>query len=246
MKDLFFQTEKSIKSKKELGFFLTHKKRYQFILRKIIAFAQGRKLTILDLGCYPDHVFKILKNLGFEVFGASSEHEPIKKENVVVLNIEKEKLPFSDQKFDLILFSEIIEHLNIDPEIYFKEIRRVLKPNGRLLLITPNAANLKNRVRLLLGKNIFFPLFQLYETKSDYQAIYHRHNREFTLKELEEVLKRSRFKIVSNQFFNTFRPLRKRLEPESIAVRLGKLIAYFLTQFFPLLKDSIFIEAEVL
>lgn len=50
------------------------------------------------------------------------------------------RLPFEDQTLDIIYCSEVVEHL-IEPELLLNEMRRVLKPNGFLLLTTPNEPN---------------------------------------------------------------------------------------------------------
>jgi SAM-dependent methyltransferase len=46
-------------------------------------------------------------------------------------------LPLRDGAFDLIIVSHVAEHL-IEPEPVFRELARVLRPGGRLLLLTPN------------------------------------------------------------------------------------------------------------
>jgi dolichol-phosphate mannosyltransferase len=48
-------------------------------------------------------------------------------------------LPFLDQTFDCVVSQEVIEHLPYD-EVIFAEMRRVLKPGGRLILGTPDYA----------------------------------------------------------------------------------------------------------
>lgn len=55
-------------------------------------------------------------------------------------------LPLPDNAFDLVWASEVIEHI-ADTARWLSEVRRVLAPNGRLLVTTPNHA----RIRLLLG-----------------------------------------------------------------------------------------------
>ena len=50
-----------------------------------------------------------------------------------------EAFPYSENSFDLIWGSEVIEHL-IDPEAFKKEIIRIAKPNGDIILTTPNSA----------------------------------------------------------------------------------------------------------
>jgi len=50
---------------------------------------------------------------------------------------EGERLPFADSSFDLVLLIEVIEH-TWRPEAVIAEIARILVPQGRLILTTPN------------------------------------------------------------------------------------------------------------
>lgn len=52
-----------------------------------------------------------------------------------------ETLPFSDNHFDLILFTNAIEHL-ADTHPVLKELTRVLKPGGKIFITTENCANI--------------------------------------------------------------------------------------------------------
>ncbi len=91
-------------------------------------------------------------------------------------NIENDPFPFDEASFDIVLFCEIIEHLLMDPAKVLREIRRILKPNGQLILTTPNVSRLENVARMLSGANIYDPY-------SGYGA-YGRHNREYNKHEL--------------------------------------------------------------
>ena len=48
------------------------------------------------------------------------------------------KLPFDAHRFDVVILSEVLEHV-IDQKRCVQEIYRVLKPNGYLMLTTPNS-----------------------------------------------------------------------------------------------------------
>jgi SAM-dependent methyltransferase len=95
-------------------------------------------------------------------------------------NIEGGLFPFEDQRFDVVLCCEIIEHLLHDPLRVLVEIKRVLKPGGRLLITTPNVARLENIVRLAGGKNI--------HDRYSGHGPYGRHNREYTRQEIASLL----------------------------------------------------------
>lgn len=59
-------------------------------------------------------------------------------------------LPFADEHFDCVIFGEVIEHI-VDPDAALRELGRVLRRNGTLIVTTPNLASWYNRVLLLLG-----------------------------------------------------------------------------------------------
>jgi SAM-dependent methyltransferase len=91
-------------------------------------------------------------------------------------NIEHDRFPFEDHSFDCVLFCEIIEHLQMDPIAVIREIKRVMKPGGALIVTTPNVARLENIAKLIAGANIYDPY-------SGYGP-YGRHNREYNRHEL--------------------------------------------------------------
>ncbi len=47
------------------------------------------------------------------------------------------QLPFADSAFDMVVMREVIEHVK-EPETMVREVSRVLKPDGRFVLTTPN------------------------------------------------------------------------------------------------------------
>jgi 2-polyprenyl-3-methyl-5-hydroxy-6-metoxy-1,4-benzoquinol methylase len=58
--------------------------------------------------------------------------------------------PVEAGSFDVVTAGEIIEHM-IDESVFVRECRRVLKPNGRLVVTTPNLSFLANRFLVLFG-----------------------------------------------------------------------------------------------
>lgn len=66
----------------------------------------------------------------------------IQKQNLIftVNNIELDAFPWPDLKFDMITFTEVMEHLNFHPIPTLIKIRDLLSDNGRLYLSTPDSS----------------------------------------------------------------------------------------------------------
>jgi SAM-dependent methyltransferase len=58
------------------------------------------------------------------------------------------QLPYADDEFDAVVCVEAIEHVE-NPFHLLRELRRVLRPGGRLILTTPNVLSLPSRLRVL-------------------------------------------------------------------------------------------------
>ena len=58
-------------------------------------------------------------------------------------------LPFDDDTFDAVVSIEVIEHVE-DQFAFVREMARIAKPGGLVILTTPNVLNLNSRVRSLL------------------------------------------------------------------------------------------------
>lgn len=110
--------------------------------------APGKKL--LDLSCGCGGTSEMLATLGFQVIATDYSAPPplstgIARVGGVDLN---DFLPFRSATFDAVDLVEVIEHIENQPQL-LREISRVLKPGGVLIVTTPNVLNLMSRVRFL-------------------------------------------------------------------------------------------------
>lgn len=78
---------------------------------------------------------------------AKAKKRGIKKSYIV--NVESGKYPFNDSAFDAVFWGDNIEHL-YSPEKTIREIYRVLKPGGKLVLSTPNFGYWRYRIYYLI------------------------------------------------------------------------------------------------
>lgn len=244
VKDSLKTVANELESKEEYSYFLIHQVRYEFILERIAAISHGKKLTILDIGCFPYHIGKALELMGHTVYGIASHHEPVKNKKVTVLNIEKDYFPYQDNFFDVVLCNEVIEHLPQSPVFALEQMNKVTKKGGYCMVTTPNIARSINRVKLLLGKSIMYPLPVYFENGGKGNTIYHRHNREYTLSELEYLFISTSWTVVLKGFFVSYTPFRKRLVPDSPLLSFGKFLNYFAMICISFLKDTLYIVGQ--
>lgn len=95
--------------------------------------------VVLDAGCGSGRVFQHrLAGRARRVVGVDVTDEPRGNPNIDdAVKGDLRVLPLRDSAFDLIIMSHVAEHLS-EPEAAFRELARVLRPGGRLLLLTPN------------------------------------------------------------------------------------------------------------
>lgn len=137
--------------------------RIEKIVRALSATPPGR---VLDVGYSVGGFADALIGLGWDCTGLdiNERRHPRIKSIRCDLN---EGFPVDSGGYDLVTAGEVIEHM-IDESAFLAECRRVLKPNGRLVLTTPNLSYAVNRVLVLIGR---VPMF-VYEPYH-----YHFHTR---------------------------------------------------------------------
>lgn len=107
-------------------------------------------------------------------------------------------LPFEDETFDYITSVEGIEHLE-NPFKCIREFARVLKPDGTLILTTPNIMSIKSRTRFFLySYHDFFRFITLEGEYRHSQTEYeHQHINPMTFQELRYALNKAGLSVSS-------------------------------------------------
>lgn len=108
----------------------------------MIRAAAGDRLAggaVLDVGCGVGAYGAALRAHTPRVFGVEVEGTYAREAAAMghVVQALGEQLPFADNRFDLVLSHEVIEHI-ADDRACVREMVRVLKPGGRLVLFCPN------------------------------------------------------------------------------------------------------------
>lgn len=132
----------------------SHGKRLDIALSELTKhFSINKEMKILDIGCGRGEIvfycaFKGAKSTGIDYSGASIElaeyarskmPEKIRR-NTKFIKMDAKNLKFIKSSFDLIIMSGVVEHLYPEElELVFEQIKRVLKPKGKLIISTaPN------------------------------------------------------------------------------------------------------------
>jgi len=111
----------------------------------------SKDIKILDLGCGEGIFVEKYKRLGYNIEGLDMNYssEYVKQGNLLSTD-------YPDKLFDLILCLDVLEHLEmIDQQLAVKEINRLLKDDGKVIISVPNLAHFASRVKCMFtGKPI--------------------------------------------------------------------------------------------
>jgi len=113
---------------------------------------------------------------------------------VIKCDIEQELLPIDNNKYDVVIFNELFEHLRINPNFTMREVYRILKPSGMLILSTPNLRSLKGIINFLIFNYAFSSENDVFKQYEKIDNLGHMgHVREYTSREIIDFLDNSGF-----------------------------------------------------
>jgi len=118
--------------------------------------ARERDHLLLEVGCGSGHNLKALQDLGWVVEGVDFDAKAVqnaREKGLPVRHGTLQEQHYPDDCFDVITMSHLIEHVH-EPHDLLCECRRILKPSGRLVIVTPNVASVGHT----LLKSAWFPL----------------------------------------------------------------------------------------
>lgn len=235
----------AISNEHDVAYF-QHRPRYQRNLERIdeLCPANGR---VLDIGSHYLHTAAALKVMGFQVVGmdvsAFASAQVVRDraarfqlQNVPVDDFAAgEFLPGHDDSFDVVVFSEILEHITFNPLRFWKRVYEVLRPGGTIYVTTPNSMtpwkimSTIKRAILLDGIGITIPM--IFRT-----VTYGHHWKEYSASEV-----RRYFQMLSPDFEVSIRTYSYRpLPPVDLSIKAAvRSLCVRLSQAIPAFRDEL-------
>ena len=154
--------------------------------------------SVFDLGCSNGAVSYFLKQNGGDWTHADLDLENLKTASPVLgeklFQMGESRLPLRNEKTDLVMALDILEHLRDDRSMV-KEIYRILKPGGTIVVSTPISGG-------------FFLINRLKEKVGMGPEIYGHVREGYSLKKLREILEAEGFTVRgSTTYAKFFTPL---------------------------------------
>ena len=155
--------------------------------------------NVLEVGAAPFHLSLCLQEFGYDIKVLDidpSRFDWFIKEyklNVSKCNVEVDDLNVEKESMDLVIFTEVFEHLRINPIDTLLKLNRTLKKGGLMYLTTPNFFRYTNIVNFVLGR----PVVNAYYEFEKLNTVGHMgHVREYAKGEVSLFIENTGFEII--------------------------------------------------
>lgn len=156
------------------------------------------------------------------------------------------KLAFPDESFDTIICWETMEHFNFNPVKFVRELRRILKPNGRVYITVPNRARFQEIFSLLFsrGERSKVDAYYTFENfkSGGKTAFYGFHWREYAPRELPLLFTKAGF---DSKRWGTFTSFHNQGET-SLLRKAARILSQVGTAIFPRFGTNAYLMATKL
>lgn len=106
--------------------------------------------TLLDVGCATGEMLEVANSNGYDVYGVEISprgivlcKERFGEDKILGKYLECDDYP--ENFFDVITLSDVIEHIS-DPPAFLSVLARILKPQGLLMIITPDTSSWTRKI----------------------------------------------------------------------------------------------------
>lgn len=204
--------------------------------------------TLIDFGCgrgaYTDDALpirqdirifnnKVKKVIGLDIDVAAKKNKYINEFHL----LDSEKWPLEDNSADICISDNVIEHLK-QPEIFFQEAKRVLKPGGYLALRTPNLLNYISLAAKMIPEKLHNKILKKAQNERKDEDVFPAYYKANTTFKIKKLLKANNF----NGIVYGFESEPSYLSFSKIAYFLGVLHQKFAPKIF---KPSLFVFAKI-
>jgi SAM-dependent methyltransferase len=223
------------------GYLAFHRPRFEFLMKLVEAEAPPAA-RILDIGPSPfTSMLRASSRAPVDSLGLEPEADsPTGHHYHFNLNDtqHQEKWRRDLGPYDVVVFAEVMEHLFTAPELVLAYVHTLLVPHGTLILQTPNAASLRKRIKLALGRNPFERI------RPD--ASNPGHFREYTARELNQILRDAGFAMrkSTSEFYFDARFARHEIGNERPRLLRGTVVNAIYRALPPFLQEGITMVAE--
>lgn len=171
------------KFEEKWGFNPNYSQHVRMEIIELMDFDLDQELNILEVGCACGGTLLKIKDKykKSKLYGMELNRNSAKVASLIAdvsaANIEKEELSYPAAFFDVIIFADVLEHL-YDPWLVLENMKRYLKPDGKLLISLPN----------IMHKSVVTSLLQGFWTYEDAGIMDRTHLRFFTLNEINKMM----------------------------------------------------------
>ncbi|MDD8011362.1 MAG: class I SAM-dependent methyltransferase [Acidobacteriota bacterium] len=203
----------------EKQYFINHKESVRqnvlMIQKGLRILPKGKESAILDIGTSPmtfvyRKCFPNVRMFTIDLTSLLADRCHKNRIEHCVCDLLKDEIPFSPDQMDMVVFTEVFEHLNTGPGKVFSEIKKILRAGGILVFSLPNIAMLSKRIKAIMGKAVLDPVYRVY--KEEKSASSHGdgiwvhgfgHVREYTMAETIDIVHHYGFNVLMTRSADT-------------------------------------------
>lgn len=187
-------------------------KGYETVVEMMTRSSSRRDSSVLSIGAGPCDFEAIFSKIGYNVTAvddlSDAWHKIGENQDRIIKFADEQGIDFHqarlgsgdvtfEKDFDIVCILDVIEHLT-DPRNLLNVAGEHLKEGGTLIILTPNAAHLANRIELLFGKPISKGAEFFFWNIGPYRA----HIKEYTIRELQTILRLGNYKNIMTRSIN--------------------------------------------
>lgn len=216
---------------------ITMSPRFYETVLSLVPNDENTRFSILDLGSGQGLLLRRIRSKypNSSVFGVDFSKELVyrasKKENVNCIMADVLHIPIAEKSMDYVFCTEVIEHVN-DPKMLLSEIRRLLKPTGKLIITVPNRFGYYPAYAFLKifpakTRNKFFSSLVYWFIPDDDPALsFQPVDHAYSSKEVLDWIKKAEYDIIVYTGYGFFKNLRLARVQERIGRLVSPILAY--------------------